>query len=303
MLPNFLIVGGAKCGTDALYSYLAQHPQIYMSPIKEPMFFAVEGQENIAYVGPGDREALQRWGEWVPRLDQYEALFAAVSTESAVGEASTWYLYNESAHQRIHHYIPQVKLIALLRNPVDRAYSAFNMLLRDGRETTPDFCKALAAEEERIRAKWEPMWHYCRMGFYYTQLKRYYDTFDASQIRVVLYDDFNSRPAEVVRDLFTFLEVDDRFEPDVSARHNVSLVPTNPTVHRFVAGQHPLKSVVKSVLPPEFRQRVKARLLEPNLVRPAPLPPEVRRQLVDVFRPDISQLQDLLEKDLSCWLR
>ena len=100
----------------------------------------------------------------------------------------------------------------------------------------------------------------------------------------------------------------DRYSWEVMAA-NVAMTSTcmplegAPPLHRFIAGQHPLKSIAKSVLPPAFRQRVKARLLEPNLARPTPLSPEVRRQLVNVFRPDIVQLQDLLDKDLSCWLR
>lgn len=302
MVPNFLIIGAAKSGTDALYSYLAQHPQVYMSPNKEPMFFVAEGQDEIPYRGPGDREAVKEWDSWVPTLKQYQALFADVSAETAIGEASTWYLYDEGACRRIHQHIPQVKLIAILRNPVDRAYSAFTMLIRDGRETTRDFSRALAAEDERVRANWEPLWHYRRMGFYYAQLKRYYETFDAARIHVVLYDDFDARPGDVMRNLFRFLGVDDQFEPDTSTRRNVSLIPKNPTYHMLIAGQNPLKSAVKSVLPTGFRQRIKAGLIARNLTRPTPLAPGMRHQLVDVFRSDILQLQELIGRDLSQWL-
>jgi hypothetical protein len=302
-MPNFLIIGAAKCGTDALYSYLAQHPQIYLSRSKEPNFFVVEGQAEIPYRGPGDREALRRCDMWVSTVEGYQALFAGVSTEKAVGEGSTWYLYDERAPERIHRHIPHAKLIAILRHPVDRAYSAFTMLLRDGRETICDFSLALAAEDERVRSNWEPLWHYRRMGLYATQLKRYYDTFEAAHIRVVLYDDFSSRPRDVMRDLFRFLEVDDQFEPDVSARHNVSLVPKHPTYRRLVASQHPLKIVAKAVLPAAVRRRVRDALLSHDLTLPTPLAPEVRRRLIEIFRPDIVRLQDLIGRDLSYWLQ
>lgn len=302
-MPNFLLIGAAKSGTDALYSYLAQHPQIYMSLNKEPNFFIAEGRPEIPFHGPGDRDVLEYWDMWLSTLERYEALFAGVAGEKAVGEGSTWYLYDEQAPQRIHQHIPDARLIAILRNPADRAYSAYTMLLRDGREAIADFARALAAEDLRVQANWEPLWHYRRMSLYYEQVKRYYDMFSASQIRVVLYDDFNTRPDEVMRDLFKFLDVDEAFEPDTSLRGNVSLVPKHLTYHTLIAGHHPLKRVAKTLLPAEFRQRLKERLVSSNLAKPAPLAPEVRQQLVEVFRADILRLQELLGRDLSAWLR
>jgi hypothetical protein len=301
-MPNFLVIGAAKCGTDSLCDYLGQHPEIYMCPNKEPNFFVADGKAEIPYRGQGDREAIKQWDMWVSSLDRYQALFADVSGEKAIGEGTTWYLYDETVPARIQHYIPEAKLIAILRNPADRAYSAYTMLLRDGRESIRDFAQALAAEDERVRRSWEPMWHYTRLGFYYPQLKRYFDTFRTAQIHVVLYDDFNTRPREVLRDLYRFLDVDDEFEPDTSERRNVSLVPKNHTYHQLIAGQNPLKAAVKAVLPSDFRQRLRTRLVSQNLSRPEPLPEAIRRQLVETFRPDILKLQKLLDRDLSRWL-
>jgi hypothetical protein len=301
-MPNFLVIGSAKCGTDALCNYLGQHPSIYMSSNKEPNFFVAEGTRDIPYRGPGDRKALTDWDMWISTPDEYQTLFADVTSERAVGEGTTWYLYDERAPARIRSHIPAARLIAVLRNPVDRAYSAYTMLLRDGREPARDFATALAAEDERMRANWEPMWHYQRMGLYASQVRRYYDTFDKAQIQVVLYDDFNARPGEVLRDLFRFLEVDDTFEPDTSSRYNVSLVPRHQTFHLLVAGDNPVKSLVKSVVPTDLRQRVKARLVAGNLTKPAPMPADVRRELIEVFRSDVLELQDLLDRDLSRWL-
>ncbi|HEY1419866.1 MAG TPA: sulfotransferase, partial [Candidatus Dormibacteraeota bacterium] len=129
-LPNFLIIGAAKSGTDSLYGMLGQHPQIYISPSKEPMFFVAEGLPEVPYRGPSDREVLLRWDSWVNTLEHYESLFGGATVEKAIGEASTWYLYDEGAPHRIKHHVPDAKLIAVLRNPVERAYSAFTMMLR-----------------------------------------------------------------------------------------------------------------------------------------------------------------------------
>ncbi|HEV8190480.1 MAG TPA: sulfotransferase [Ktedonobacterales bacterium] len=302
-MPNFLVIGAAKCGTDSLCDYLGQHPEVYMCPNKEPNFFVADGKAEIPYCGRGDREAIEQWDMWVSSLDRYQALFAGVSGEKAVGEGTTWYIYDETVPARIRHYIPEVKLIAILRNPADRAYSAYTMLLRDGRESIRDFAQALAVEGERIRDNWEPMWQYQRMGFYSSQLKRYYDTFDPAQIHVVVYDDFNARPSEVLRDLYRFLDVDDQFEPDTSERRNVSLVPKNHAYNRFIAGQNPLKAALRAVLPTDFRQRVKTSLLSRNLSKPPPLPPEIRQQLIETFRSDIIELQKQIDRDLSRWLQ
>jgi len=299
-MPNFLVIGAAKCGTDSLCHYLGQHPDIFISPNREPNFFVAEGQDHIPYHGPGDVVALENM--WVSDLADYQSLFAGVTTETAVGEGTAWYIYFEDAPRRIRHHIPDAKLIAVLRNPVDRAYSAYTMLLRDGREPLVDFGAALDAEEERVKREWEPIWYYARMGFYSRQLERYYSLFDRDQLRVVIYDDFDSNPQPVLRQMFEFLNVDHSFVPDTSRRTNVSLVPRHHRLHHIVAGEYRLKTVVKKLVPANARQAVKRPLVNRNLTRPAPLNDEVRGRLVDLFRDDILETQDLLGRDLSHWL-
>src|SRR5258706_5115615 len=300
-MPNFLVIGAAKCGTDSLCNYLGQHPQIYISPSREPNFFVAEGQPEIPYTGPGDRLALDSM--WVSALDRYESLFAGVTNEKAIGEGTAWYIYYEDAPQRIRWHVPHAKLIVVLRNPVDRAYSAYTMLLRDGRETMGDFARALDAEDERTRRNWEPIWHYTKMGFYTHQLKRYYSTFEPSQLQVIVYDDYSAQPAKVVKDAYRFLEGDDKITPDTSTRYNVSLVPKHIGVHALVAGEHPAKTAAKALLPVRIRQAMKQRVVERNLMRPVPMDAEVRQRLVTLFRADILELQEMIGRDLSHWLQ
>jgi hypothetical protein len=301
-MPNFLVIGAAKCGTDSLCNYLNQHPEVYVSQDREPNFFVAEGRPEIPYRGPGDRAALESLNMWVHTLEQYQKLFAGVSTEKAIGEGTAWYIYFEDAPLRIKKHVPDVKLVAVLRNPIDRAYSAYTMLVRDGRETIEDFDKALDAESVRVIQGWEPIWYYTDMGFYTKQLQRYYAQFDAEQIRVILYDDFNAKPALVLRELFRFLGVDECIEPDMSVRTNVSYVPRNFMMHRLVAGQSSAKSLLKAVLPRQVRQSVKQRIVQRNLVRPKPMAPDVRDRLRSVFRDEILELQSVLGRDLSNWL-
>lgn len=302
-MPNFLVIGAAKAGTTALYHYLNQHPEIYMSPVKETNFFALEGEE-LNFCGPGDQAVLRRSKivSSVTSIEEYRGLFGRVSGEKAIGEASPLYLYSPKAPERIRHYIPEAKLIAVLRNPVERAYSNFLMMIRYGsREPITDFSRALQEEERRIKDNWEHTWHYKRMGFYHAQLKRYFDTFDRDQIRVYLYEDLTDKSDGVLQHIFRFLDVDDTFSPDMSSRHNVSGIPKNKALHDFLRKKHPIKSILKPLTPEGLRQRIITSLQNRNLEKP-PLSPEVRRQLVEAYREDILKLQDLIQRDLTKWL-
>ena len=201
-LPNFIIIGAEKAGTTALWQFLKQHPQIFMSAVKEPQFFGYEGRE-VSFNGPGPvvKEALP-----ITDFKEYQSLFKGADGYPAVGEASPSYLYNSRAPERIRHYVPQAKLIAILRNPVDRAYSRFLHLVREDREPVGDFLEAVEKEQWRIEHNWWPDFFYTRNGFYHSQLSRYYDLFDTNQIKVYLYENLSADPLGTLRDIFSFLE-------------------------------------------------------------------------------------------------
>lgn len=291
--PNFLIIGAAKSGTTALYQALRQHPQIFMSAVKEPHYFAFAG-ERMDYRGPG--VTINETS--VTDLREYERLFAGVTDETAAGEASALYLYVPQAVRRIYEYAPGMRLIAILRQPAERAFSAFMHLTRDAREPCGDFADALRAEPERIAQNWGFLWRYTDLGFYAQQLRRYYTAFPAGQIRVFLYDDFRRDALGTAREAFRFLGVDDGFAPDLSARPKMSGAPRSRWLHDFLRGPHPL---ARAVLPASVRERAKLRVTNQNLAR-RELPAEMRRELTQVFRDDILQLQDLIGRDLSAWL-
>jgi hypothetical protein len=301
-LPNFLIIGAAKSGTSSLFSYLGQHPQIYTSPIKGPCFFAFEEGEKVKVFGPGDQATFDR--HIVTERRVYEDLFDGIKDEKAFGEASVLYLYSPTAAARIKRAIPNAKLIALLRNPVDRAFSSYSHLRRDGRETLDDFGKGLLAEESRVNAHWQHLWHYTRLGFYHEQLTRYYEVFDPSQIAVYTLEEFRDQPLRVLRELFSFLGVDDRFVPDVSTRHNVSGTPKSMSLHRFLTRPNSLKTIVKPWLPSLWRKKLRGEALKWNtVVGNSRLADETRSYLIDLYRDDVLKLQSLIHRDLSHWLK
>lgn len=296
-LPNFLIIGAAKSGTTSLYNYLRQHPDVFMSAMKEPHFFAHEG-EPPAFRGPGDERRNRRT---VTTMAAYLRLFDT-ATESAVGEASTTYLYYSRAPERIGKHIPAARLIAILRHPADRAYSSYLHLVRDGREPIDDFPTALRMEERRIRENWVPLWRYKDLGFYSAQLRRFRRGFPAERMRVYLYEDLQRDAVKVSQEIFRFLGVAESFRPDTSRRHNVSGIPVSRTVHGVLRQDGRIANSVRRLMSTRARRALRERVRAANLRQPPPLSPELRTELTAIYREDILELQDLIERDLSHWL-
>lgn len=295
VMPNFLIIGAAKAGTTSLYYYLSQHPQIYMSPAKEPRFFALEG-EDLNFRNPD--QDINRTSVTTP--EAYNQLFQGVTDETAIGEASPLYLYSPKAVERIKHYIPDVKLIAILRDPVDRAFSCYTHLIREGYEPL-SFSGGLNEEPNRIQNNWAHLWHYQQAGYYYTQLKRYFDTFAPEQIKVYLYEDLNADSTAVTQDICRFLGVDDTFEPDLT-RMNVSGVPKVRLLHGLFK-RNPIKTALKPLFPPDLRKQIARKVKAWNLQDKPSLPSEVRAQMIETYREDILKLEELIQRDLSKWLK
>ena len=299
-MPNFFIIGAAKSGTTALYHFLKQHPQIFLSEVKEPNYFAF-GDEKPCFRGPGEERWVKRFK--FTNIEAYRALFESVSNEIAIGDASPSSLFVPRACERIRRCAPNAKLIAILRNPVERAYSNCMHLVRDGIETEKGFLRALDAEEKRARDNWSPYWRYKEIGFYYGQMSRYYDAFDRSQIKVYLYEDLKGDAENLFKDVFHFLGVDESFEPDTSVRYNASGIPKNG-VPRLLRKLRPAWGAVKPYLPERMSQAITAYglgLRNRNLYKPA-LPQEARSRLTAAYREDILKLQDLIGRDLSRWL-
>lgn len=294
-MPNFLLIGANKAGTTSLHNYLKQHPEIYMSRIKEPSFFSLEGKTV-------DRSQ-RNYESVINNLEDYQALFKKASSHKAIGESSTSYLCNPEAPGRIKKYIPNVKLIAILRNPVDRAYSNYLMHLGWGLEDTFDFSKAIDLAKQRGTDNYLKNWHYTRLSFYYEQLTRYFEIFDRHQIKIYLYEDWKNNPNSVIEDIFRFLEVDENFRPDMSVKQNTSDNHRKELVRQYWDKKYPVfKQLIKQIIPPAFRSSLVKQIEKRNFIKPS-LEPEMRKFLIDSYREDILQLQNLIHRDLSLWLK
>jgi hypothetical protein len=294
--PNFLIVGAQKSGTTSLYSHLKRHPQIYMSPQKEPHFF-VSHLLKFPHNGIEDFD-----GHIIKDFKEYMRLFSFVKDETKIGEASATYLYYyEGAISRIKAMLGNIKIVIILRNPVDRAYSAYMHLIRDDREYL-SFEDGLKEEAQRIADNWKTLWHYTGIGFYYKQVKAYLENF--SHVKVLLFDDLKEAPLELLKNLYNFLDVDSSFSPnDLSVRYQITGIPKYKFVYNILRKPNPIKSMVKPLIPKDKRRNIKEKIIRSFVTKRPEMKPETRKRLIGVFKEDVLALQDLINKDLTCWLK
>jgi hypothetical protein len=296
-MPTFLIIGAARSGTTALYQYMKQHPEIFMSERKESNFFAYEN-EILDCLGPG----ADYINNSINNLRDYKGLFEGVSGERAVGEASPLYLYSEKAPGRIHHHIPEVKLIAILRNPIEQAFSHFLYAKRQMLEPLEDFSAALEVQVERKEKCWQPMFQYSRFPTYYQQLKRFYNYFPEHQIKIYIYEEFENDPRAVLSDIYSFVGVDRNFLSSLDHRPNVGGVPKNRFLQDIVMRPHLLTALAGRLVREKTKRRIRDAVSDRNLQTPA-FPEVAKNYLKKELREEILNLQTLLNRDLSDWLQ
>jgi len=291
VLPNFFVVGVEKAGTTSFHEYLKAHPQVYMSPVKEPTFFALDG-----VVPPPPEPHWPERRQLVADRAAYERLFEGVDGETAIGESSVAYLKNQKASGRIKKEIPHARIMMILRDPSERALSAHTMYVNRGMELITDFEEAI--DRELAGGTWR---QYFDFGLYSSRVARYMDLFGADRVKVFLYEDFKMKPSAVLREAFEFLEVDPAFTPDTSRSFNVSEAARSQAIARFVKGRSRAKSAAKRVVPGSLRTAMKRQALELNRARPPTLSPHMRRRLVELYAEDISRLEALIGRDLTRW--
>lgn len=295
-VPNFIVIGAARSGTTALYQYLRRHPDIFMSNIKEPNFFAFEDCP-LDFAGPGAEfvnNSVASWGE-------YCALFASAPPGATIGEASPLYLWAPQAPACIKRRLPQVKLIAILRNPIEQAYSHYLYARAQMIEPLASFEAALAAQPERQRNRWQPLFQYSEFPRYAEQLTRYFEHFGRDQVKIFLYEDYLADPQNLLREICAFIEVDTAFNPDIAEHANMGGNPKSAFLQWLVMRPNPLSRMIGAILPLNVRQRIKDMISRMNIDRDE-MPVAARDHLRMVLRDDITLLQGLIGRDLSHWV-
>ncbi len=295
VLPNFLLIGPPKTGSTSLYQYLKAHPEVYLSQIKEPGFFMMKGKEVGEYFSNKYYS--------ITNLADYQALFEDVENEGAIGEASTRYIYSTYAAKNIAEIIPGAKLIAVLRNPADRAFSEYLMMRLKDWEEDLSFEEVIARElaERPELGHYDPNRNYINGGMYHHFLQPYLKLFPREQLKFFIYDDLLADADQVMEEMFAFLGVDPGFRVDTGKKENTSGIPKSKFIDWLFRQPNPIKDTIKQIVPNNLRRNVRISVRKHNLKKPE-MSAWVRAQLVEVFRPDVLQLQDLLQRDLSVWL-
>jgi hypothetical protein len=299
--PDFLIVGAPKAGTTALHAALAQHPAVFVSTPKEPKYWLCDDAPPPDWRGPGDRHSQQ---EWIWRRDRYAALFEPARDDQVRGESTPFYLWSRGAHRRIAESLPDVRLIAVVRDPVDRAYSNWMHLWSDGLEPVGDFETAFALQDERVARGWAPFWRYRELGLYGQQLAHLGAYVDPRRILVLRYRDVVDEPAATVDRACRFLGISTGAVTEIPRDNSRSYVAPGwrpallgPAVRagarlgRFAPPQLWRKASVPLVTGLSGR----AEVARPHLTR------EQRERLVPAFSADVDLLSSLTGEDFSDW--
>jgi hypothetical protein len=292
-MPNLFIIGAAKAGTTALYDYLNQHPQAYLSRVKEPMFFSREGH-------------------YARGLDWYEdEYFRGAERHPVRGEATPHYLYwSEKVAPRIKEVYGErrVKFLLTFRDPVSRAYSWYWNMVREGREDLP-FDEALRLEECRIERNRHELYQLGSMVYgyaagsrYATLLQPYLELFSPDSFHFVFQDDLISRVDETCGDIFEFLGLEPSMQMNAS-NSNPAAMPRSRLLHRILRQRSLIKEAIKPLVPMEVRRSLKSKIMQANLkeISYVPLDPQLAHELRGGFRTEIEALERITGRGLSSW--
>jgi hypothetical protein len=301
-LPDFVIVGAPKCGTTALHVALDAHPELFLSRVKEPKFFNADGPPP-ARGGPGDAAT---YAGYVWRRPDYEALFDGAPPGTLRGESTTLYLGDHGAHDRMAALVPHAKLVAVVRDPVDRAHSNWTHLRTAGLEPVSSFLAACAEEPARTAAGWGLFWRYLELGLYGSHLEHLYSVFPREQVLVLVYRDLRERPAETLDRVTAFLgvatgEVSEIPSANVTAQVSSSTVnrALAATVRRAADGAHRLPGPLAGAAGAATGRL--AKVLQREQQRRVPLTADERAELIPWFDEDIARFEELTGLPVAHW--
>ena len=293
-LPNLLIVGAAKCGTTSLHNYLKQHPDIFMTEHKEPHFLI------NSEIGE------HRVHKAVTTLEEYEKMFKTEGKYKYKGESSVMYLaFPEFSIKNIKKYLdPDVKIIIMLRNPIERAFAGYLHNLRYNPSEDLSFEEAFDRSEERYHqiGDMTPDTRYLQVGNYHFQVESFMAMFN-DNVHVIMYDDYINDIDLCLFNLFDFLAID-KVSVDTSKKHMVGgWVFKSKFLRNLFIPPNTLKSLLKSVLPnKKIRQAIKQKMMNISIVETPCMSEEMRKKLTEYYRKDINSLSKLLSKELNHWI-
>ena len=299
--PNLLIVGAQKSGTTSLHNYLSQHPDVFMSEMKELAYFS---RENRPFLVPNEKDHIgYQWYSKRAHIDcdyKYIKEFNKCKNEKIIGESSAEYLYYSNTADDVYRFNPNMKIIIVLRNPVNRAFSAYSDLklkLSD----IGSFNEELTLENKRIHELYHYKWHFKNVGMYYHQVKTYLEYFPEEQIKIILFENLISDSSLVMKDICNFLDVDNSFYEEYNfEKYNFSGTPKNRVLFNWMNQRNPIKTLFKEFIPYNIRRNIK-RTVNNNNLNKEKMNAEICNELKIYFQNDIEQLENMINVDLSKW--
>lgn len=289
MLPNFLIVGAPKAGTTSLYHYLSDHPDVFMSNPKEVNYFSREAIEA---------QCLYYDDIKIKTLSDYESLFKPVINEKTIGEGSVSYLYYTDTPRKILETLGNIKIIIMLRDPIDRGFSHYLMDRKLGLVNSS--YSEIVSQSGQHKHQHLYYQQYVKLGLYYEQVKRYLDTFRDQSVKIILQEDLRDNPDQTIIQLYEFLGINTTYKSDLSIKHNSFSEPKNPLVHSLYSS-HFLRTTVKNILPKAILRGIKNCLFQ-RTIKPS-IDTQTLSTLSKLYREDLDKLSTLIGIDLSNWAR
>ncbi|NBD17965.1 MAG: sulfotransferase [Cyanobacteria bacterium] len=300
--PNLFIVGAPKCGTTAMYSYLQQHPEIFMPETKEPHFFGSDF--NIS-------------NRMVKTEQEYLSLFTEAQNEKIIGDGSIWLLYSDNAPLEIKEFSPDAKILVMLRNPVDMIQSLHSNLLYVGYEKNQDLETAIEEMEKRKQGVQIPGASNVIQGLSYREvikyakhLKKYLDVFSPNNIKIIVFDDFRNRTELVYYEMLEFLEINKNFQPNLEV-----INPNKEFRNKFLQNKlnqlavSPITKNIGKFLPNPVKKSLYKNYLqirEMNTIHGksrSSMEPSLRKRLQAEFAPEVEKISSLLNRDLTHWIQ
>lgn len=295
--PNFVVAGAAKSGTTSLCHYLRQHPDVFVARQKESHYFLYPGAAPQC-TGPGDPEEFNALV--ISDEARYLSCFARAGSAKARGEASVYYMYDAASLERALAYDASMKVVLVLRDPTERAFSAWSHKMRDGKEPEHDFRQAVLDEPRRAELGWSPGFRYESVGRYASQVEALHRVVPADQLHVLLYDDLVGTPERALQALFRFLDVAEQVPVDSSLVMNASGTPRLARLNALLTQPSPIKEGLKKVLPYRLVSSASQQVRNWNL-RAVQMDDADARWLRARYADDVDRLGVLLDRDLTDW--
>jgi len=276
--PNFFIVGAPKAGTSSLYAYLKEIPEIFMSAIKEPNYFSRDIFPDDHPINP------------IRDKKKYLKLFKNVKDEKIIGEASPTYLADSEAPKFIHDVSPNAKILISLREPVERTFSNYLMLVRIGilkSSFHEELQKSFQNQEDKILNKLN-----LKRGLYYENVKKYINIFGKKNIKIIIFEDFIKNEKEIIKDILKFLNLESEiidFNPEIYNKFGM----VRGRFGEFLLQNRSIRRISEKLISPEARNKLKKKIILKNAPKPK-IEPEDRQLLIDFFYDDIQKLKELL---------